>query len=204
MRNKRPLKDYSGRRYGRLVALYPSAITGKWIWKCDCGSLAVKSVKSVRDGNTRSCGCLFTESLVNRNTTHGLSKAHPRTYRSWKDMRSRCYNPNNTEFHNYGGRGITVCEKWASFAQFFADMGDRPEGLTIERRDVNCDYEPNNCEWATPEVQSNNKRNTVRLTINGETKSLAMWCKHYGVEQSKAGYRLKHGLDPFSNEDFRL
>jgi len=119
-------------------------------------------------------------------------------------MRSRCYSETNSEYQNYGGRGIAVCDHWGSFAAFFADMGDRPAGMTIERKDVNGDYEPNNCEWASIEVQANNKRNTIRLTMGGETKSLAMWSRHYGVEYSKALYRWKHGLDPFSTEDFRL
>ncbi len=204
MRKKRASKDYSGRRYGRLTALYRSSLPGKWVWKCDCGNVAVKGIKSVRDGKTSSCGCIAREVLTKRNTKHGLSRLHPRTYRTWKDMRSRCYNPNNDEYHNYGGRGITIDPAWDDFGAFYRDMGARPEGMTIDRIDVNGNYTADNCRWATAETQANNKRNNNILTIDGETKTLSQWCRIYGVDRSKARYRLKHGLDPFSKEDFRL
>lgn len=203
MRKQRALKDYTGSRFGRLVALYPSAVIGRWVWACDCGMMAVKSVKSVRDGSTRSCGCIKREQLAERNTKHGLSSLEAKTYRSWKDMRARCYNPKNTDYQDYGGRGIAVCDRWDSFSAFFEDMGACPEDKTIDRIDVNMDYEPANCRWADAETQANNKRASVKIAIGGVTKTLSQWCRVYGVERSKAGYRHRMGLDPFSLEDFR-
>lgn len=203
MRKQRTLKDYSGRKFARLTALYPSAIPGKWVWQCECGSSVVRSVKSVRDGKTKSCGCIKREQLSARNTKHGLSRTEAKTYRSWKDMRSRCYNTNSGDYPNYGGRGVAVCDQWGEFSVFFEDMGRRPEGMTIDRIDVDLDYEPSNCRWADAEVQANNKRDSVKLTISGETKTLSQWCRVFGVERSKAAYRHKMGLDPFANVDYR-
>lgn len=139
-----------------------------------------------------------------KNTTHGLSKVEVRTYRTWKDMRARCYNKNNSEYHNYGARGIVVCERWEDFTNFFADMGRREDGLTIDRINVNGNYEPSNCRWADTETQANNKQNTRKIVIGGVEKSLVQWCRIYGVKRQTAEYRFKKGLNPFSAEDYRL
>lgn len=146
---------------------------------------------------------MHKEQLAERNKTHGLSREHAATYKVWKDMRARCYNPNNSEYQNYGGRGIAVCDWWSSFANFYADMGDRPDGLTVERKDVDGHYEPANCTWATRSQQANNKRTTRKLTINGRTQSLSEWCRELGFSVSKASYRLRNGLDPFAAGDYR-
>lgn len=118
-------------------------------------------------------------------------------------MRARCYNPNNADYPNYGGRGIAVCDRWSEFANFFSDMGERPERMTIDRIEVDMDYAPNNCRWADADTQANNKRDSVWVTIDGQTKTLSQWCRVFGVERSKAAYRHKNGLDPFSKSDFR-
>lgn len=207
----RPLKDYSGRRFGRLVAVRlierePKWNGHKWLFRCDCGKEKVISIKSVRSGHTASCGCLFLDRLVEKNTTHGLSKKHPREYRSWKDMRSRCNNSNNGDYTDYGGRDIAVCNRWDDFAAFFADLGPCPKGLTLDRIEVDGDYEPLNCRWATSNVQANNKRTNRQITIDTETKTLQEWCRHFGIEHSKARYRLAQGWPVervFSLEDFR-
>lgn len=102
--------------------------------------------------------------------------------------------------------GISVCAKWDDFAAFLADMGKRPEGHTIDRIDVNGNYEPGNCRWAPAKVQANNKRTSRFITIHGETRTLQEWCEFYGMDHSKVGYRLKQGWPPekaFSQEDFR-
>jgi hypothetical protein len=207
----RPLMDYTGRRFGRLVALRLIKRDAKWndhkwLFECDCGEERVISIKSVRSGHTSSCGCLFSENLVERNTTHGLSKKHRSEYRSWKDMRMRCNNPNDSDYANYGERGISVCERWNSFSAFYDDLGSCPKGLTLDRIDVNGDYEPLNCQWATRGAQARNKRNNRLITINTETKTLQEWCRHFGVEHSKVRYRLNQGWPvekAFSLEDFR-
>lgn len=206
----RPLKDYAGEKFWRLTAVRLaerdiSKYGGhKWLFKCDCGKDAIVSIKDARSGHTKSCGCLFSELLAKRNTKHNLSDCPE--YKTWKDMRSRCRSPRNKEFHNYGGRGIRTCTRWDNFDGFYSDMGSCPEGGTIERLDVNGNYEPSNCVWASRTVQANNKRSTVRLTINGETRSLSEWAKHYGVEISKASYRHRAGMAVdaiFSTADHR-
>jgi hypothetical protein len=121
-------------------------------------------------------------------------------------MRARCRNPKNQDFANYGGRGIRVCERWDDFGAFFADMGERPVGMTIDRKDTDGQYEPANCRWATDEQQANNRRSNHLITINGEQKTLQQWANQFGVESSKARYRLANGygaLQSFSSGDFR-
>lgn len=140
-----------------------------------------------------------------RNTTHGLSDSF--AYRSWKDMRARCNNPNDSDYKDYGGRGILVCKEWDDFGVFFADMGERPTGKTLDRIDVDGDYCAANCRWATPEEQANNKRTNRLIVWGDDQKTLAQWCRETGVEHSKAQYRLKQGWPVarvFSLEDFRL
>lgn len=128
-----------------------------------------------------------------RNTKHGLTKLHPRAYRSWRDMRGRCNNKNNDDYKDYGGRGITVCARWDDFAAFMEDMGDRPRGTSIERRNNNGNYEPTNCMWADPTTQASNKRSNRHITYAGETRTLASWCRRYGLDHSKVRYRLANG-----------
>jgi len=122
-------------------------------------------------------------------------------------MRARCLNPNNTDYKDYGGRGIAICERWNDFALFLSDMGSRPHGTTIDRINVASDYRPDNCRWATAKIQANNKRSNHRITIEGDTKTLQEWCDLFGIEPSKVRYRLSQGfssVDAFKLVDFRL
>lgn len=147
------------------------------------------------------------QAVIRRNTKHGMSKTHRTEYRSWKDMRARCYNPNNQDYHNYGGRGITVCEEWNDFATFISDMGRKPKGLTLDRINSNGNYEADNCRWADSFVQANNRRNNHPITFNGETKNLQEWCNIHGLDQSKARYRIKTGMPlekVFGATDYRV
>lgn len=195
----RALKDYAGVRFGRLVALslverdQTKENNHQWRFRCDCGTEKTIRIKLVRAGKTSSCGCLFSEMMATRNTTHGLSGANRSEYRSWKDMRSRCFNPNNSDFKDYGGRGITVCERWNDFSLFLEDMGEKPAGHTIDRIRVNEGYSPDNCRWATTTVQANNKRSNHVVTMNGETKTLQQWSDLFGLDSSKVRYRLAQG-----------
>lgn len=195
----RSLKDYTGTRFGLLTAVslverdISSANDHVWLFKCDCGSVKGIPIKRVRSGNTSSCGCLARVTLAARNTTHGLSKAHASAYRTWKDMRGRCLTPGNTDYPSYGGRGISVCERWDSFALFLSDMGDRPDGKTLDRIEVNGNYEPGNCRWADAKEQANNKRNNHIVSWDGVDKTLAQWCDQFGIEPSKVRYRLARG-----------
>ncbi len=212
MRNRR-LKDLTGQRYGRLVVMQMIERGERpennhiMRFQCDCGNIVDRKIKVVRSGHSQSCGCIARECLIARNQVHGLSHTKRREYRSWKDMRSRCRNPNDSDYSDYGGRGITICEQWSDFAVFFADMGDRPQGSTLDRINVNGNYEPANCRWADHKVQANNKRSNHLIEFNGETKTLQAWCDQFGLEPSKVRYRLRVGYSPeeaLSREDKRI
>lgn len=132
---------------------------------CECGNEKVVFVYDLLAGKTVSCGCFFREELGKRNTTHGFSEK--REYFTYKQMLSRCYDKNAAGYEHYGGRGIKVCERWLEagdkgLTNFIQDMGERPEGTTLDRISVNGDYTPTNCRWASPEIQSFNKRKSKR------------------------------------------
>lgn len=198
MKRDRKLKDYSGFVFGRLLAL--SLVERdyqwndhKWLFKCSCGNEYIGRIKSVRSGHTSSCGCLHSETVALRNEKHGLSKKHPLAYRSWKDMRQRCGNKNNKDYKDYGGRGIVVCDEWNSFERFFSDMGERLLGQSIDRIDVNGNYELSNCRWATNRQQQLNKRTNRKIIINGEEKTISEVSELSGVGRCTLTYRLENG-----------
>lgn len=147
--------DITGQRFGRLVVI-GYAGHGRWLCACDCGRQARPIKYHLRNGDTRSCGCLYRESIGNRTRTHGLG--HTRLNWVWSAMIQRCTNPNNKRWESYGGRGITVCARWRSFENFLADMGKRPRGLTLERLNNDKGYEPANCAWRSHTNQANNRR----------------------------------------------
>ena len=163
-------KDEIGNRYSRLIVLERAGSSpgrfrlALWICNCDCGNQIIVKGNYLRKGATRSCGCLQKEEMSKRTKKHGQShgqgsKWQPtRSYRSWKAMRTRCTNPNHKYYYNYGGRGIKICDRWDSFENFFADMGERPEGMTMDRIDNDGNYEPSNCCWSTPKQQRKNQR----------------------------------------------
>lgn len=114
-------------------------------------------------------------------------------YMCWRSMVRRCTDPRVHNYHRYAGRGIVVCERWQTFENFYADMGDQPAGLTLERKDNNKNYEPNNCIWATPMAQANNRRSNKLITALGRTQTLAQWCRETGLRREKISNRLKRG-----------
>ncbi len=126
---------------------------------------------------------------VEANTTHGLSHTHE--YATWARIKDRCYNPKNIGFHRYGGRGITMCEAWArSFLAFYADMGPRPSGASLDRIDNNRGYEPGNCRWATPTEQANNRRSNRVLQCRGQSRTIAEWSRVSGVSEDVIFQRI--------------
>lgn len=162
------------------------------LYRCDCGSEVERLVRLVEAGKTRSCGCWRAESNRKRFTTHGGSKTPE--YRVWWEMVQRCHDDGHHDYPLYGSRGITVCERWRrSFKNFIDDMGPRPAGCTVERTDNNRGYSPSNCRWATQLEQANNRRNTVKITANGETLSLRGWSLRLGIPYSTLRTRHQRG-----------
>ena len=150
------IKNLTGQRFGKLVVINQSNERKKgrvcWYCKCDCGGEIITQGRYLQSGGTKSCGCLLKEKV----TKHGLGKS--RAYSSWHDMLRRCYNPKNHNYEYYGEKGIKVCERWWSFENFYEDMGEKPEGFTLERINNNKDYFPDNCRWASWKDQMQNRR----------------------------------------------
>jgi len=133
--------------------------------------------------------------LLSKKGTKNDGRSKLPEYSVWKGVRGRCHNPNNKKFANYGGRGITICERWNNFWNFYHDMGKRPEGCSIDRIDVNKGYSPDNCRWATVEMQENNRTTTRFVTIGKETKSIKQWADVYGISDNTVRDRTYRGWD---------
>jgi hypothetical protein len=183
--------DITGQRFGWLVAIGTIKRRGlhrKWLCLCDCGKLYDNSNQLPHVGT-------FPELWLRSK----IRKTETRAYRTWARMKSRCNNRNVKDFKNYGGRGIQICQSWnESFENFYADMGDPPSPEhSLDRIDVNGNYEPGNCRWATFLEQANNKRDSYLITINGRTQSLPDWCRELGLRKGTVGSRIwDYGWDP--------
>lgn len=160
-----------------------------WLCVCSCG--AEKEVRSdvIAEQKQKSCGCQTVH-----NKRHG--KSGTGIYHVWLNMKRRCRDPKHHAYKNYGARGIDVCERWNAFENFYADMGDRPLGRTLDRIDNSLGYEPGNCRWATITEQARNMRSNRLITLSGETKSLAEWCEIHGQPYRRVLRRLSVGTDP--------
>lgn len=193
-------KDETGKKFGRLTAIshYTKTSPNKksrtyWICECECGNIKHMMADNLRKKDrTPSCGCYKSEYFSNLNSSHKLSKT--RVYRSWASAKQRCTNPNDTNYHQYGARGIKMCDRWNSFELFLDDMGC-PEfmNFTIERIDVNGDYELSNCRRATPMEQARNKTNTVLYEFGGRKMIITDWAKYLDVRVITLRKRLEMG-----------
>ncbi len=164
----------AGKKCGKLsvVSLDHTDHYGTW-WKClcDCGNSAVIRGSYLRSGMTKSCGCYHKDVVLK----HGRSRTP--AYYAWLAAKSRCTNPKNPGFSRYGARGITICKRWLSFNSFLKDMGEKPAGLSLDRKNNYKGYSPSNCRWATKDQQMNNLRRTVYISAFGETKSVSQWAR---------------------------
>ena len=198
--------DIVGLKFGKLTVInydhYIKNSKGKgnsyyYNCKCECGNNCTVERNSLKFGNTKSCGCIHKNQLIKRNKNNGSLKGDSKNeykllYQSWSAMKSRCMNTNNKNYDKYGGRGIKLCKEWLEWDNFKQwSLSNRWEkGLTIERIDVNGNYEPCNCEWATYKEQANNKRNNKYLTYKGKTKTLSQWCEELQLNYYRTKARL--------------
>ena len=190
-------RDLTGMKFGRLTVIGFAGRIGKersigWKVLCDCGKSKVLRSFNLTSGKTSSCGCLNRELFIKRFTTHGKHKS--RAYVSWQNMRRRCYEVACAEYHNYGARGIKVCDRWRDlFENFYADMGDPPPGKSLDRIDVDGNYTPENCRWATAKEQANNKQNNRVIEYEGEELTIAQLAEKMGVNYKVFYMRLSRG-----------
>ena len=187
-----PVKAYPavGEKVGRWTILAVDSDYRQC--RCDCGTESRILTQNLRSGLSKSCGCLKKEVLRSIHLTHGSSIS--RTYRIWRNMLNRCQNPNVPHYYRYGGRGIVVVERWLSFEQFKADMGECPPGHSIDRYpDKDGPYSPENTRWATPKQQGRNQRSNRVLTHDGRTQTLVEWAEEFGIASRTLWVRLHRG-----------
>nr|DAG62938.1 MAG TPA: hypothetical protein [Caudoviricetes sp.] len=197
--------DLTGQRFGRLevLALADDYVSPKgcikkcWLCICDCGNKTIVTSSDLKSGHTKSCGCLPKQIIGEVSRKHG--KRHTKIYHRWLDMKQRCYNPNNSHYKSYGGRGITVCDEWKDNFQAFYDWAINngySDSLSIERIDVNGNYIPSNCKWIPMTNQARNKVNTIYFEYDGEIKTLAEWAEIKDVKYNTLLRRVRTGTKP--------
>lgn len=198
--------DLTGQQFERLTVIEEAGRNNRkevlWKCKCACGNFTEVTTYRLRKGETKSCGCLNidtdkrkTSETGKANKTHGMSNT--RIYKTYRAMKERCLLPSSKKYKDYGGRGIKLCDEWNTFEAFlkWSNANDYDETLTLDRIDVNGNYEPSNCRWANMKVQSNNKRNNRYITYNNETKTLSEWAEHFGIKRVTLASRLdRQGL----------
>lgn len=200
------IRELPNKKYGRLTLEGLPFKENGLIWylcRCDCGTLKKIVKVRIESGHIKSCGCLMKD-YISPNKSHGMSKT--KIYHTYHDMISRCYNPKNKEYKNYGARGIAVCESWKEgFVNFYNDIGDQPQGMTLERINNNGGYKPDNCRWATRKEQLLNQRRNRNITYKGKTQPLSVWCEELGLlyfrthgRLTKLGYSIPRAFSPFA------
>lgn len=192
-------EDIAGQKFGRLTALYRLHNTNTkgrtyWLCVCDCGNLKEVRRDGLLSGRSNSCGCYHKDMIKTKNTKHG--KTHTKLYRVLDSIKARCYNENNKQYKNYGGRGIKVCDEWLNDFQTFYDwamFNGYKETLSIDRINNDGNYEPSNCRWVDMKIQSRNKRSNRNYTINGKTHCLMDWCDICNINYSMVNKRIHRG-----------
>lgn len=187
------IKDLTAKRFGKWLVLDRGANVGRephWRCVCDCGTERLVAGNNLRNGVSASCGCALDRSKISRTHGHTVGRRISPTYHSWAGMKARCSDPAHSHYPSYGARGISVCPRWESFEQFLADMGEKPDGCSIDRRDVNGNYEPANCRWATRKEQANNTRNNRMIAALGRTQTLQQWADEIGISHGALIFRL--------------
>lgn len=192
-------RNITGQKFGRLTAVqYDCKANGFHLWKCHCDCGAERTVResNLMNGNSRSCGCLQKEIAASENTVHSMVESPE--YNSWRGAKERCTNQNHIEYHIYGGRGVTMCERWLnSFAAFLEDMGRKPSPKhSIDRFPNNSgNYEPGNCRWATSKEQAENRRITLRVELHGTSITIKEFSERTGIPYSTVRWRSLHGKE---------
>lgn len=184
------LIDLTGRRFGNLIAMFEvgrDSVGGVlWMCICDCGNSKIIPSSGLLANKRKSCGCLSRHG----HTARGKMST---TYHAWKHMKERCLNPNVDCYKYHGARGIIVCTRWLnSFQNFLSDMGEKPEGLTLERINNNGNYDPDNCKWATPKEQARNTRRNKLIEYQGKTMCMAAWAEEFGINYKALWARLQN------------
>lgn len=175
------VKNITGQKFGSLLVVERHeennrAGRAQWICQCDCGDKGIYIGKDLRSGNTSSCGCQGSRVTIgDRTRKHGMSNTP--TYSTWAAMIKRCTNSNDSRFPYYGGKGISICKAWRSFNEFLKDMGEKPEGKSIDRIDTTGNYCKENCRWASPLEQSNNTTRVYKITYKNETHTISEWSR---------------------------
>lgn len=198
------ISDYIGKKYNRLTIVSSEPNKGGHTMcksLCDCGNYKICRLSAILSNNTLSCGCLNTETrrkMIKARAIPGVQDESGNAsteYRTYQHMKGRCYTKTNNKYKNYGARGIAICDRWlASFENFLEDMGKKPSrNHTIERVNVNGNYEPSNCIWATPDIQGKNKRNNVFLILKGEKIHQAGLAHILNVDPHAIEYHIKKG-----------
>lgn len=197
------LLDLTGQKFGRLTVIERKENskngTARWLCKCECGNYVVVLSSMLKSGRTKSCGCYMRETISNIRKKHGM--ADTRLYKVWRTMKERCFCKTYRDYKHYGGRGITVCDSWKNdFKSFYDwaiangyDENAKRGQYTIDRIDVNGNYEPSNCRLVSMKEQANNIRTNHRITYKGKTQTLSQWADEVGISSHTLSNRLNIG-----------
>lgn len=195
-------KQLEGQLFGRLTVIRRAGSRGgrvTWACMCECGSTVEVVSHALTSGHTKSCGCWKDERNRGTPPKHGHARRGIKlttTYKTWQAMMTRCYNAKVKSFKDYGGRGITVCDGWHLFENFLAYMGERPEGMTLDRIDNDKGYTPDNCRWATKTTQARNTRANHIVDFRGERMTQIEFAERIGMKQKTVSWRLRNGWTP--------